>query len=264
MSYDLAVYSTEPLTHDQMSAVVEASDDLVIGGWSQNSPGNPFVFTINRGKRKAYCFTVEGPYSLEPEDVPEDVTAIVLGASHLYSVLVEGSANASAPHAIRFAKRLAKEGMGALLNPQTEEIWPPTSRRRVARPDRGSKIDVVGARWCHLLDEIPHDFPDRFLRIARRHLPEALPLRFGSYEPRQSGPGWGPVVRRHVHERGFSARVGSLSRLWLLLSMSTGRQSRHVAPQGRRSGPAGQHLTPTPSRTPSGGSLFSGSSSTSP
>ena len=66
MSYDLAVYSTEPLTHDQMSAVVEASDDLVIGGWSQNSPGDPFVFTINRGKRKRIALPSRDPTVWNP------------------------------------------------------------------------------------------------------------------------------------------------------------------------------------------------------
>lgn len=187
----------------------------------------------------------------------------MLGASHLYSVLVEGSANASAPHAIRFAKRLAKEGMGALLNPQTEEIWPPTSRRRVARPDRGSKIDVVGARWYHLLDEIPHDFPDRFLRIARRHLPEALPLRFGPTNQgnlaRDGDQSFADMFTKEdsVHASGAFPVFGSF--FPCLLAGNPGMWHRKGDAQGLQVSIDANSLT-----DPSGGSLFSGSSSTSP
>ncbi|WP_420180237.1 hypothetical protein [Paenarthrobacter sp. TA1.8] len=82
------------------------------------------------------------------------MTAAVLGAGVMYRVLVEGTDPVSIPHAVRFARRLAKGGNGA-------------------------------ARWYHLMDEVRDDFPQRYLDLARQYLPEALPKRFGSYEPLQ-------------------------------------------------------------------------------
>ncbi len=46
-------------------------------------------------------------------------------------------------------------------------------------------IDIVEVRWYHLMDEVRDDFPQRYLDLARQYLPEALPKRFGSYEPLQ-------------------------------------------------------------------------------
>jgi hypothetical protein len=40
-------------------------------------------------------------------------------------------------------------------------------------------INMVEARFYFLIDEAPSDLPARYLAIARRHLPEALPAKFG-------------------------------------------------------------------------------------
>ncbi|MFK4641354.1 hypothetical protein [Paenarthrobacter histidinolovorans] len=186
MSYDLAVYLPEALDAEALTALVDASIGLqleeIADGGSGDGPQN---WHILRGKRAAYCFTLEGPFLVEPEDVPHEVTAAVLGAGVMYSILVEGAEPVSIAHAVRFAKRLAKEGNGAAQDLQTEEIWPKTSTRAAARPERDTMIDIVEVRWYHLMDEVRDDFPQRYLDLARQYLPEALPKRFGSYEPLQ-------------------------------------------------------------------------------
>lgn len=185
MSYDLAVYLPESLDADVLAALVDTSPGLQLEESTGTGADTPRSWHILRGKKAAYCFTLEGPYLMEPEDVPQDVTAAVLGSGAMYSILVEGTDPASIPYAVRFAKRLAKEGNGAARDHQTEEIWPKASTRGAAKPERNTNIDVVEVTWYHLMDEIREDFPQRYLDLCRQYLPEALPKRFGAYEPAQ-------------------------------------------------------------------------------
>ncbi len=185
MSYDLAVYLPEALDAEVLAALVDASPGLQLEEIVDGSADGPRNWHILRGKKAAYCFTLEGPYLVEPEVVPYEVTAAVLGAGVMYSILVEGTDPGSIPHAVRFTKRLAKEANGAAQDLQTEEVWPKTSNRAAAKPERSTIVEMVEVRWYHLIDEINDDFPQRYLNLARRYLPEAVPKRFGNYEPLQ-------------------------------------------------------------------------------
>ncbi|MCD4849481.1 hypothetical protein LN996_01510 [Arthrobacter sp. AK01] len=185
MSYDLAVYLPEALDAEVLAALVDASPGLQLEEIVDGSADGPQNRHILRGKKAAYCFTLEGPYLVEPEDVPYEVTAAVLGAGVMYSILVEGSDPGSIPHAVRFTKRLAKEANGAAQDLQTEEVWPKTSNRGAAKPEPRTIVDMVEVRWYHLINEVRDNFPQRYLDLARQYLPEAVPKRFGSYEPHQ-------------------------------------------------------------------------------
>jgi hypothetical protein len=72
--------------------------------------------------RRRSSFTIDGPDRVEAEDVPVEVTGILLGARYLYSVLVEGSTESEIPHALRFAKRLAVALNGAMFDQQTGRL----------------------------------------------------------------------------------------------------------------------------------------------
>lgn len=79
MSYDLAVYLPEALDAEVLSALVDASPGLQLEEIADGSADGPQNWHILRGKKAAYCFTLEGPYLVEPEDVPYEATAAVLG-----------------------------------------------------------------------------------------------------------------------------------------------------------------------------------------
>ncbi|MEQ0557942.1 hypothetical protein ABJI51_02580 [Amycolatopsis sp. NEAU-NG30] len=108
--------------------------------------------TVVRGVRRRYSFTVDGPDRVGAEDVPVEVTGIVLGVRYLYSVLVEGSTVKS---------------------------------RTIVRPSRNTDVAKVDLEWCCLREHVPADAPALIISAAERHLPEALPRRFGEYEPFQ-------------------------------------------------------------------------------
>ncbi|MET4001797.1 hypothetical protein ABIB48_000495 [Arthrobacter sp. UYCu511] len=185
MSYDLAVYMPEALDLDALTAVVDESPGLRLEESVDTDLSGPQFLRLLRGKKAAYCSTLEGPFDVEVDDIPDEVTASVLGVGTMYSILVEGSDPVAIPHAVRFAKRLAKAGQGVAMDLQTDELWPKTSIRRAVKPEKDAIVDLVEVRWYHLMDEAPDDFPQRYLDLARQILPEAVPTRFGSFEPLQ-------------------------------------------------------------------------------
>jgi hypothetical protein len=181
MSYDLAVFGTRSLSLGEVAKVIRDAQGLDV---AEHDPGDSGLVAV-RGKQRLYCFTVDGPFQLEPEDVPEEITAVLLDATHIYTIMVEGSAAAAVPHAARFARRLARAVEGAVQDQQTGEVWARGASRKAVRPARAALIDIVQIHWYALHRDMPTDIAARYLALSRRYLPEALPRRFGSFEPFQ-------------------------------------------------------------------------------
>ncbi|MCD4849480.1 hypothetical protein LN996_01505 [Arthrobacter sp. AK01] len=55
----------------------------------ENSDGTGVV--VLRGVKRGYSFTVDGPFSIETEDVPEETIAVLPEATTMFQVLVEGT-----------------------------------------------------------------------------------------------------------------------------------------------------------------------------
>jgi hypothetical protein len=181
MSYDLAVFGTRSLSLGEVADVIRDAQGLDVAEHDRGDTGLVAV----RERQQSYCFTADGPFRVEPEDVPEEITAVLLGATHMYTIMVEGSAAAAVPHAVRFARRLARAVEGAVQDQQTGEVWARGASRKALRPARAALIDIVEIHWYALRRDMPPDMAARYLAISRRHLPEALPRRFGSSEPFQ-------------------------------------------------------------------------------
>ena len=78
MSYDLHVYAPDALDSVRLRELVGGMSSLEVGDFKE-SPG---WYSVVRGNRRNYCFTIDGPVRVEPEDVPAEVTATLLGAEH--------------------------------------------------------------------------------------------------------------------------------------------------------------------------------------
>lgn len=179
MSYDLQVYTPEDLTKDALRALVNQSAGLAV-----DATGGRWL-AVTRGVRRRYSFTVDGPDRLEPEDVPPGIASSVLDARYLYAVTVEGGAGSEIPHAVRFAKRLAKALDGAVVDQQAGEIWSRSQSRTIPKPSREERVATADLTWFSLRDQLPAGVSDLMVSAAERYLPEALPCRFGEYEPLQ-------------------------------------------------------------------------------
>src|SRR5439155_25680883 len=102
--------------------------------------------TVVRGARKAYSFTLGLPVAVELEDIPDEVTAVLLGASCVYFLLAEGSSPIETPRAVRFARRLAEATHGAVLDQQTGQTWTRGKLRTAQRVEQGT-VATVNVHW---------------------------------------------------------------------------------------------------------------------
>ncbi|WP_369745618.1 hypothetical protein [Paenarthrobacter sp. AMU7] len=181
MSYDLTVYSSAPLGQEGLAELLRSAGLDVKRPTAQGM--DPGQLVIVRGKKSQYCFTLDGPFPLEDEDIPEEITAVILAPKFLYQVAVEGSDRTSIPSAVRFSKKLAEATTGAAYDIQTGDIWPRKSLRTPSKPAKNTQVRAVQIEWYYLVNEAPIDIPEIYCRLARKYLPEALPRRFGTYEP---------------------------------------------------------------------------------
>lgn len=179
MSYDLSLFAPRAINEADLHRLITQADELDVEEATARST------TVVRGARRRYSFTIDGPDRVEADDVPADVADAVLGSQYLYSVMVEGSAESEIPYAVRFARRLAQALDGAVVDRQTDEVWSRSKSRIVQKPQRESRVAAVEVDWYCLREDLHPDPSLLLLAAAARNLPEALPRRFGEYEPLQ-------------------------------------------------------------------------------
>jgi hypothetical protein len=100
VSYDLQIYAARALPAEEIRTLVAAA-----GLTLEDTAHATESMTVLRGAKQNYSFTLALPLNIEPEDVPDEVTAAALDPSHLYELLVEGSSSTEIPHATKFARR---------------------------------------------------------------------------------------------------------------------------------------------------------------
>lgn len=176
MSLDLSIYLPDRPTAEQFREVVTAGAGLDVEGLDDSGAN------IVHGARRTHGFTVDGPHGLEPEDVPSEVTALVLNARWLYRVSVPATPSAAGTRATGFARRMTRAFDGAWVDEQSGDVTARRGLRRAARPEKDTRVSELELRFMVLREQLG-DPVDVLLRAARRHLPEALPRRFGVIEP---------------------------------------------------------------------------------
>ncbi|WP_159697754.1 hypothetical protein [Arthrobacter sp. 18067] len=181
MSYDLTVYCPDSPTIDKVALLVGNTRGLHVDPENSDESG----VLVLRGVKRAYSFTVDGPVALEPEDLPDEVSGVLPDANTMFQVLVEGTVESEIIHGVRFAKKLAKSCHGVTVDEQTGEVWPKPRVVKPVVPKVSPYKDLIHFSWYALADEMPADLPERYVRLAKECLPEALPVRFGDYEPYQ-------------------------------------------------------------------------------
>lgn len=182
VSYDLTVYCPGSPALDQVLLLVGNTRGIQADPAAPSTGDGPGLVQVLRG---GYSFTVDGPFALRPEDVPEEVSEILPNAETMCQVLVEGTVESEIPHGTRFARKLAKACHGVVLDEQTSEVWPQPRSNAPSAPKVYPRADAAEFTWYSLADEMPSDLPQRYLRLAEEHLPQALPTRFGTYDPPQ-------------------------------------------------------------------------------
>jgi hypothetical protein len=134
--------------------------------------------------------SVDGPLEVEDEDLPDEVAAALLVCRFSVEISVPAGAPGAAVRAAkRYVRSLAKEAAGVVYDPQEDAIVFPRSTKRLRTPvvsrdrddDDGGRLELM---WL-VARRLTAADGEALLDVLERDMAEALPRRFGTYEPMQ-------------------------------------------------------------------------------
>jgi hypothetical protein len=181
MSYDLEIGSHTKPTGEQIEAWA-AERDLDVSRDEADS-----VVVSRRSQRgDGYLFSVDGPFAAEAEDFAEEVAGACLAPRWMMTLTVPYSVPKKAIELGRsLARHLAETNTGAAFDPQEDSlIWPRGRPKRVPSRQTEEVTSRVTLDWF-LPTTSWESAPGTLLRLIRRYCPEALPKRYGRWEPLQ-------------------------------------------------------------------------------
>jgi len=124
----------------------------------------------------------------EEEDVPEEVHCGLPGIAHLVEFNLEpvSAPSIARKRLDRAANALARDSHGLVEDPQSETVLTPRGVERYVSQKRPERFSLLTFGWWFLGGPLftEHGVQDLLLLI-RRHFKEALPRRYGLYEPPQ-------------------------------------------------------------------------------
>jgi hypothetical protein len=175
MSYDISIWCVEPFV--EPSLLPDANSWVVRDGhWSVEGRG----WILNLGPSDVVL----------PEDIPEEVAPVLPGIQHVVHLTLEPIHASETGFKIlrKTAKAIAKAARGAVLDPQADSVeLPPGTKRYVqAKRERQVRVPILEMSWwfehASLLDRANLQC---LLDTFGTYIPEALPRRYGLYEPPQ-------------------------------------------------------------------------------
>ncbi len=198
MSYDIRLATHEKPSQELVDAWLSERDAFRAEGALEEG----LSILRLRGKTAKPSFEVTAPTTvLDVEDLDEELaTAVVAPRWFLEVSAPYGLADQDYAAARALAKHLSRESKGAAFDPQSDKLlWPPKTGKRTNIPSTPERIRVIHLQWFFDLDTMAGDgMPEQLLHLLRLHLADAVPRRFGEYEP----------PRRRLEEdgdEGFSA-----------------------------------------------------------
>jgi hypothetical protein len=122
-----------------------------------------------------------------PEDVPTEIAQVLPGIQFLTDMSLEGRGTAEAEKLLEAsANQLAKAVHGVIFDPQEDTIRSAAGIKRFALPSKQESFSVLRLSWWFLKSPLlSRDGLESFLSMIERLLPEAMPRRYGLYEPPQ-------------------------------------------------------------------------------
>ncbi len=124
---------------------------------------------------------VDGPGRIEDDDVP-DAAAGAIGANG-WLVQVSVKASTDAGWASDLAIHLARSAEGVVYDPQLDRVtWPQGFQPR-DRDTGVMRIEQIAMDWYAAWPSDDPALPVRLLDVIGNLLPEALPRRYGGFEP---------------------------------------------------------------------------------
>lgn len=171
MSYDLEIWSSrEAATPDALPSPDE---------WLRQDG----IWVRSGG---SWQVVVDDPAGVDAEDVPEQIGAQLPGIAYLTRMSVEPIHAPKSAHQLlmRSARSLAKAGHGIIFDPQQDSILLGPGVRKFVPPAKEQQEETLMLSWWFGPDPLATTAGFKELvELLRSYLPEALPRRYGTYEP---------------------------------------------------------------------------------
>lgn len=182
MSFDIVIATRRPPTRAMVESYLSES------GWRLSLEGDLTGETANLVAeshgivRREHIFVLSGPDPAEREDLPIPVRRVLRGPAYLSEMnLPWGLAEKQKRRAVALCEYLARTCDGAVFDPQDDRlVFPVVSAERPQEPALTS-IRQLSLEWY--LAPAEAEDGSRFLAAIRRIWPDAVPTRFGPYEP---------------------------------------------------------------------------------
>ena len=174
MSYDLKIWSSGQLPQDSP----------LMHGAGYNF-GNDFFVREGNG----WQVVISPSFVVEAEDIPDTIMQALPGISYVTEINIEPI---SAPdkvknETLRLCKALATEIKGVVENPQDGTVKMPSGIKKVSysNPKDEDKALISLIWYFEDLKFYKSEQIDQFVDLLEKYMPEALPRRYGEYEPPQ-------------------------------------------------------------------------------
>lgn len=170
MSYDLKIYTIKKQNFNELLNQFRISI---------NNDG--FVLPL-----KNHQIVVTGETKIEDEDIPQHVGRELPGIKYLIECNLQPvtSDMKIIKELLKLSKAIAKNGSGVIENLQTDEIILPSGIKRVTQIEKTERFSLIQLSWWFNHDNLlKQENMSLFLRTIEKNIPEALPRRYGLYEP---------------------------------------------------------------------------------
>jgi len=172
VSYDLQIWSVRRFD----SSFLRRSSE-----WQQSRGGD---WSFSKGD---WQIVINSSDKVLPEDVPDEISALLPGIAYMTELNLEGDTPDKAQKfLLSTAKDIAKGAHGVIENQQEDEIITPAGVKRFVPAKKGETFSVLNFFWWFLSDALDGDAGrEAFLDLLEKLLPEAMPKRYGLWEPPQ-------------------------------------------------------------------------------
>jgi len=170
MSYDLRIYTI------QKQNFIDLLNQFNI---SMNNDG--FALQL-----KNHQIVVADETEIEDDDIPQLVGKALPGIKYLIECSLQPLTNDEkmVKELEKLGKAIAKNGIGVIENPQTDKIILPSGVKRVSSVEKTERFSLIELSWWFNHDNLfKQEDICRLLAVIEKNVPEALPRRYGLYEP---------------------------------------------------------------------------------
>jgi hypothetical protein len=175
VSYDITIWCTQPFDDPTL---LPLPDEWIVhtDHWSYARP----TWVLNTGPSAKVL----------PEDIPEGVLVALPGIAYLTEISLEpiGAPKTGFAMLRRLSSTVAKHAYGVIHDPQEDSVELPGGVKRFvpAKHEKEQRFALIKMSWwwSHSHSQ-PKEWVDEVLDALETYLPEAMPKRYGLWEPPQ-------------------------------------------------------------------------------